>query len=409
MTPYEFAIEIVKRLQAAGFQALFAGGCVRDELMGKPPKDYDVATNARPDEVRQLFGVQRTLAIGASFGVISVLGPKSAGQIDVATFRRDLGYSDGRHPDAIAFADAREDAQRRDFTINGLFFDPIAQQVLDFVGGKADLEERVVRAIGDPHQRIDEDKLRMLRAVRFAATLNFEIDEQTKAAVREHAAEIKIVSGERIGAEMRRMLTHATRHVAARLLVECDLLQNIVAGGERETSNRANWRSRLKWLEELGEKTRFETALVLLLAQTIKEEGIEPVAEQWKLSAAERKSCEWIHDHWLTLTRAAHLPWSQIQPLLIHADAEAALQIAETTMGPLHVGVEFCRKRLSWPKEKLDPPAFLNGSDLQALGLTPGPVFAKILSQIRDEQLDGLLNSRADAEKKALELAGQIP
>jgi poly(A) polymerase len=409
VTPYEFAIEIVKRLQAAGFQALFAGGCVRDELMGKPPKDYDVATNARPEEVRQLFGHQRTLAIGASFGVISVLGPKSAGQIDVATFRRDLSYSDGRHPDAIAFADAREDAQRRDFTINGLFFDPIAQQVLDFVGGKADLEERVVRAIGDPHQRIDEDKLRMLRAVRFAATLNFEIDEQTTAAVREHAAEIKIVSGERIGAEMRRMLTHANRHVAARLLVECDLLQNIVSGGERETSNRANWRSRLKWLEELGEKTRFETALVLLLAQTIKEEGIEPVAEQWKLSAAERKSCEWIHDHWLTLTRASHLPWSQIQPLLVHADAEAALQIAETTMGPLHVGVEFCRKRLSWPKEKLDPPALLNGSDLQALGLTPGPVFAKILSQIRDEQLDGLLNSRADAEKKALELAGQIP
>lgn len=409
MTPYEFAIETVKRLQAAGFQALFAGGCVRDQLMGKPPQDYDVATSARPDEVRELFGYPRTLAIGASFGVIAVIGPKSAGQIDVATFRRDMGYSDGRHPDAITFADAREDAQRRDFTINGLFFDPIAEEVLDFVGGKADLEEQIVRAIGDPHQRIEEDKLRMLRAVRFAATLNFELDEQTQAAIREHAAEINVVSGERIGAEMRRMLTHANRNVAAQLLVECDLLQNIVAGGERETKNRANWRSRLKWLAELGKKTRFETALVLLLAQTMKEQGIEPVAEQWKLSAAERKSCEWIHGNWLTLTRAAHLPWSQIQPLLIHADAEAALQIAETTMGPLHVGVEFCRKRLSWSKEKLDPPAYLNGSDLQAFGLTPGPVFAKILSQIRDEQLDGLLNSRADAEKKALELAGQIP
>src|SRR3954463_16298353 len=165
-----FALEIAKKLRTAGFEALWAGGCVRDELLGLTPKDYDVATSAKPDQIRDLFGRRRTLPIGASFGVITVLGPQGAGQIEVATFRTDAQYSDGRHPDSVTFTTAEHDAQRRDFTINGLFYDPIANQVVDFVGGQADLERRTIRAIGDPRSRIGEDKLRMLRAVRFAAS-----------------------------------------------------------------------------------------------------------------------------------------------------------------------------------------------------------------------------------------------
>src|SRR5262245_11907033 len=162
---HAFALEIAQKLRAAGFEALWAGGCVRDELLGLVPKDYDVATSATPDQIRDLFGHRRTLPIGAAFGVITVLGTRAAGQIEVATFRSDAAYSDGRHPDSVTFTTAKHDAQRRDFTINGLFFDPVAEQVVDYVDGQQDLTRRVIRAIGDPRLRIGEDRLRMLRAV----------------------------------------------------------------------------------------------------------------------------------------------------------------------------------------------------------------------------------------------------
>ena len=232
-TSREFAIQVTQKLQSAGYTALWAGGCVRDQLVGKAPKDYDVATNATPEQVRELFGKKRTLAIGESFGVITVLGPKSADPIEVATFRRDTGYSDGRRPDAVEFTDAREDAIRRDFTINGMFFDPIKQEVIDYVGGQEDLQRRVVRAIGDPHERIAEDKLRMLRAIRFAAVFDFELHHDTLLAVQQHVQDIKVVSGERIGAELRRMFNHSNRAVAVRLLSQSKLLPEILPGGER--------------------------------------------------------------------------------------------------------------------------------------------------------------------------------
>src|SRR5687768_15104483 len=193
MSP-EFALDVVRRLRAAGFEALFAGGCVRDQILGIPPKDYDVATSALPEQIQDVFGRRKTLAIGASFGVITVIGPKGAGQIDVATFRRDAAYSDGRHPDSVSFTTAEQDALRRDFTINGLFFDPVNSEVIDYVGGQEDLRRGVVRAIGDPRQRIAEDKLRMLRAVRFAARFDFAIDAATLTAIQQQARELVIVS-----------------------------------------------------------------------------------------------------------------------------------------------------------------------------------------------------------------------
>src|SRR3990172_5648449 len=178
-----FALQVVEMLRARGFEAFWAGGCVRDQLLGLVPKDYDVATNATPGLIREVFGERRTLAIGAAFGVVTVLGPRGAGQIEVATFRSDAAYSDGRHPDHVTFTDAQHDAQRRDFTINGLFYDPVAAKVIDYVGGQADLGAKLIRAIGDPRQRFAEDKLRMLRAVRFAATFEFKIEREPLDAI----------------------------------------------------------------------------------------------------------------------------------------------------------------------------------------------------------------------------------
>src|SRR5262245_33352992 len=224
----EFALEIAQKLRTAGFEALWAGGCVRDQLLGITPKDSDVATSAKPDEIRDLFGRRRTLPIGASFGVIMVLGPRDAGQIEVATFRKDAAYSDGRHPDAVTFSDAEHDAQRRDFTINGLFFDPLAEQVIDYVGGQEDLSRRVIRAIGDPLARIAEDKLRMLRAVRFASRFDFTIEGGTLAAIKQQARELVIVSAERVAAEMRLILTHSSRARGVELLDATGLLEIVL-------------------------------------------------------------------------------------------------------------------------------------------------------------------------------------
>ena len=225
-----FAADVVRRLRAAGFEAYWAGGCVRDQLLGRTPKDYDVATSATPEQIRTLFGRRRTLAIGAAFGVISVIGPKPAGMVEVTTFRRDAAYSDGRHPDSVTFSSAEEDASRRDFTINGLFYDPVEQRVIDFVGGQKDLAERHVRAIGCARDRFAEDKLRMLRAVRFAAAFDFTLDDEARAAIAEMAAEIHVVSPERIAMEMRRLLADSSRAAGVRLLLETGLARGSAAG-----------------------------------------------------------------------------------------------------------------------------------------------------------------------------------
>ena len=229
----EFAEQVVRRLQDAGHTALWAGGCVRDLLRGKSPHDFDVATDAAPPRVREVFGNRKTLAVGESFGVVIVLGPKLHGEtvkVEVATFRAEGAYPDGRRPDPsqIRFTTPQEDALRRDFTINGMFYDPVRAEVLDFVGGEADLKAGVIRAIGEPHARMREDKLRMLRAVRFTANLDFELDEATAAAIRDMAAELPAVSTERIAQELRKMLANRHRRRAVRLLQQVGLLTVIL-------------------------------------------------------------------------------------------------------------------------------------------------------------------------------------
>ena len=213
-----FATEIVRRLRQAGHEAYWAGGCVRDELLGRIPADYDVATAAHPEIVRSLFGRKKTLAVGAAFGVITVLGPRDAGQVEVATFRADADYTDGRHQAGVSFCSAREDARRRDFTINGMFLDPLSGEVHDFVGGRDDLAAGVIRAIGVPAQRFAEDHLRMLRAVRFAAGFDFALDHDTRAAIERMTHLVVSVSPERIAAELRAMVSRPGRGRALALL-----------------------------------------------------------------------------------------------------------------------------------------------------------------------------------------------
>jgi len=201
------ALDVLKSLRRAGHESYWVGGCVRDILMGREPKDFDIATSARPEQVRALF--EHTVDIGAAFGVIHVI--REGHPVEVATFRADLEYRDGRHPHAVAFRGAEEDARRRDFTINGLFYDPENGEILDFVGGRHDLQARVIRAIGDPRLRFNEDRLRMLRAVRFASTLEFLLDANTRDVIRETADDIVTVSAERIQQELTRMLTESPR------------------------------------------------------------------------------------------------------------------------------------------------------------------------------------------------------
>ncbi|MEZ0388374.1 MAG: CCA tRNA nucleotidyltransferase [Verrucomicrobium sp.] len=218
------AISLIQRLVEAGHEAVLAGGCVRDQLMGKQPKDYDIATSARPEEVQRLF--PKSFAVGAHFGVILVRSGEHA--FEIATFRRDGEYVDGRRPESVEFTDAQEDARRRDFTVNGLFLDPLKDEVLDYVGGRADLEKGVLRAIGNARARFQEDQLRLLRAVRFATVLNFEIEPETWAAMKEMAPRIGSVSAERIREELVRIFLHSNRVRGFDLLVDSGLMAEVL-------------------------------------------------------------------------------------------------------------------------------------------------------------------------------------
>jgi tRNA nucleotidyltransferase/poly(A) polymerase len=230
---------------------------------------------------------------------------------------------------------------------------------------------------------------------------------QTADAIRRHAVEIQLVSSERIGQELRRMLSSPTRRVAAELLHETELLAQLVDDGKLLTANRANWKTRLKWLEGLKSK-RFEHAAVVLLGPVLKEQGVGQIAKRWALSVAERKTIQWIDENWLQLTRAASLPWSQIQPILAHPDAPLAFEIAEAAVGPEQIGVALTRQRLAWPREQLDPPPLINGGDLQQLGLQPGPNFSRLLTMIRAAQLDNEVKDKAAAiELVKKQIAGE--
>lgn len=400
----DLAETVVRRLREAGYTAYFAGGCVRDQLLDRTPVDYDVATNATPPEIRSVFRRRRTLAIGAAFGVITVLGPKSAGQVEVATFRRDAQYSDGRHPDAVTFSSAEEDACRRDFTINGLFYDPVEDRVIDFVGGQADLERQVVRAIGDPHERFTEDKLRLLRAVRFATTLDFALDAQTADAVRIMAREIVVVSPERIAAEMRRLLTADRRAAGMRLLLATGLaeaiLPEIVPHSEAE---RAALEDALAVLDRLS-LARFPLALAAIVGPRVGPAGIRAVGQRWRLSNREVERAAWLATELPLLLRADRVRFSDVQPMLIHRGIEELVALGEA-VEPDSPGAAYCRAALCRPREELDPPPLVDGAALLAHGVRRGPQFGRLLAGARRAQLDGEITTREEALAQIDQLA----
>jgi tRNA nucleotidyltransferase/poly(A) polymerase len=391
-----FALEVAQKLRAAGFEALWAGGCVRDQLLGLTPKDYDVATNALPDQIRALFGRQRTIPIGASFGVITVLGPRAAGQIEVATFRTDAAYSDGRHPDSVHFTTAEHDAERRDFTINGLFYDPIAEQVVDYVNGQQDLERGIIRAIGDPRKRLDEDKLRMLRAVRFAAAFNFTIDRATMQAIEEMAPQISMVSAERIGMEIRRMLVGEHRERAIQLLDESGLLAHILPEVAAEARNRESWwPASLQRLARLKQPTLPVAFAALLLF--VSGADVDVIGRRLRFTNKEIERTRWLLENLSFIAEAPTLPWPRLQRTLIHEGIDELLALYESSSDDPLPAAQFCRERLAWPKEILDPPPLLDGGDLIRHGLEPGPHFARLLEQVRDAQLSGEIHSQDEA------------
>ncbi len=395
---YRFSTDVVRTLQSHGYTAYFAGGCVRDALMGNIPSDYDVATNATLDQVQSLFGLKQTKIIGAAFGVACVTGKvdKQRFEVEVATFRSDGSYSDGRRPDWVRFTGPEEDAQRRDFSINGIFFDPVAEVLHDFVGGEEDLKRGVIRAIGNPEKRIDEDKLRMLRAVRFAARFGFQIDPETSAAIRDHANEIIIVSGERISAEFRKFTE--TKHLVYGLeqTFHVGLLQFLIPEVHVAWADRSKMDRALKVVSTLGSNISF-TSLLASLFWTAGCQGEEAeiaignCRDRWKLSNLEHDEVLFAIRAFDTLVRACQLPWSVTQPLLISPHAkivcDLAMAVATVDAVPLD-GLRKCLDALQWEKETLNPAPLLTGNDLQQLGLTPGPAFARILKTLRAKQLD---------------------
>lgn len=433
-----FAYEVAERLRDAGYDALWAGGCVRDLLLklDVPPEDYDVATNARPEEVRGIFGHAKTVAVGASFGVILVLGPPEAGNVEVATFRTEGPYTDGRRPDRVVYSTAEADAQRRDFTINGMFFDPFRRKVLDYVGGRDDLRRGVIRAIGDPDRRFAEDKLRLLRAVRFSASLEFPLDKRTEESVRKLAPEVRTVSPERTAEELRRMLVHRNRARAMELAWEMGLIEPILpellplaelpADEAAQPATEAAhptadlWDHTLVVLAAL-EGPSFPLALAALLhevgkpeaqARAVAGESISDYEEQsalvadricrrLRLSNTERHRVDWLVALHRYLLEAERLPPAKLKRILVEPGIDELLELhrADALATGDSVGhVEYCCGLLrEMPEEELNPPPLLSGHDLLAHGVPQGPVFHILLDKVRDAQLNGEIESNREA------------
>jgi poly(A) polymerase len=451
MTEREFAVDVVRILQGAGFRALWAGGCVRDELLGLDPNDYDVATDARPEQVMKLF--RRSIAVGAAFGVIEVIGPRGPHRqhltVEVATFRSDGQYLDGRRPESVTFSSPEEDAKRRDFTINGMFFDPIAGELHDFVGGKQDLEAKVLRAIGDPTARFTEDKLRVLRAVRIAARFGLDIDPATLQAAKAIAPAITVVSAERIAEELRKLLTHPNRGRGVRLLREFELVKPVLPElvptltlpqGLPSAPTGTLWDHILRVMELLEgpawphpEPVSFPLAFAALLhdvgkpavfARTadrytfhrhehVGKEMAETIADRLRLSNAEKVRLAWLVERHQYLADAPTMRASRLNPILVHPGIGELLALHRAdALGSGHglVHVEFCEKVLrETPADVLDPPPVLTGDDLIGMGLKPGKEFKPILDAVREAQLEGRVRTPDEARRMVADLLRRPP
>lgn len=421
------AREICARLHEYGHVAYFAGGCVRDMARGVAPKDIDIATDARPEEVQQFF--PRTHAVGAHFGVIVVL--EKDFQFEVATFRSDDAYLDGRRPSAVHFSSAEEDARRRDFTVNGMFFDPATNEVIDFVGGRADVEAEIIRAIGEPAQRFSEDRLRLLRAIRFATLLDFEIEDKTWNAIRENAAGISQISAERVRDELVRIFQSPRRVRGWDLLDQsglmCAVIPEIEAmkGCEQPAQFHPEGdvfqHTRLMLgllpeqvsvplvfsvlLHDVGKPdtaTTDETGRIRFNAHDrIGAEMTQRIMERLRFSRADiDATVEMVRQH-MVFKDVPKMRVAKLKRFMARPTFEEELELHRVDCTSSHTmldNYEFLqRKKEEFANEPIIPPPLVRGDDLIAMGLKPGPKFGEILEAVETRQLEGVLTTRDDA------------
>lgn len=391
MTNKEAAIKVIRRLRSNGFEALLAGGCVRDMLLGRAASDYDVATNAHPEDVMKMF--KRTLKVGAKFGVVIVLIEDK--QVEVATFRTETGYADGRHPSAVKFVSAAEDASRRDFTINGMFYDPLKKEVIDYVKGRADLKNKLIRTIGKPDERFGEDYLRMLRAVRFSTQLGFAIEARTFSAICSSAKNISKISGERQACELEAILVSPSRSAGVSLLAESGLSEAIFPGFSDEDTKFG-----IKVLAQLRKKSDFALALAAFFVGCSTEFAMERCTVL-KLSRSQTK-----HIKFLLETRGklldeemslARLKLIVSEPYFWDLyELQRAIQRAERKSVTVLINL---RKRIKALGDiELRPKPLLNGYALIRLGAAQGPELGQLAEEMYIAQLEGKLQDKEQAE-----------
>jgi len=392
LSPLQAVLKVVRTLRASRYEALLAGGCVRDKLLGKVPKDYDVATNAVPDEVRKLF--PRTLTIGAQFGVIVVL--TGGRQIEVATFRSDTLYKDGRRPEKVVFTDDRHDAERRDFTINGMFYDPVSDKVIDYVGGKKDLQKKIIRAIGNADKRFAEDHLRMLRAIRFAARLDFKISRATWQAICEHAVKIQKISAERIAAEFEQILTDPNRTHGIQLISDSGLLRFIFPQIPTE-----QLKIGMSVIAQLPQRCSFALALTALLIDCSPKQA-DYTCRRLKSSNKLRQHVKWLHSHRRMILDAVPLTKGRLKLWLAKPLLEPLLQLNRSYLkatGQSDTKLRRLRRQINeLGSEAIAPPRLLNGHDLIRLGATAGPMVGRLAEELYLAQLENEVKTKSEAQ-----------
>ena len=440
------AVEIVRTLRERGHQSFLVGGCVRDLLLGREPADYDVSTDATPDQVMRIF--PETYAVGAQFGVVlvphrsvGVDGAPEAGEIpaaehpkviEVATFRSDGAYSDGRHPDAVQYTrDPREDVQRRDFTINGLMLDPLDHdRVLDFVGGEQDLQRRIIRTIGEPERRFTEDKLRMLRAVRFAARFSYEIEAETFQSIRELAPQIHQVSRERVRDELSKMLTEGHARRAFEILDETGLLHEVLPEVEKMkgveqppqyhpegdvwvhtllllSMLEAGSSRTLAWgalLHDVGKPPTFRVAPDRIRFDGHVEVGTrmaEDICHRFRMSNEETEQIMALVANHLRFADVKDMKDSTFKRFIRLPKFDEHLELHRIDCLGSHAILDlyqFTKEKMAQlPPDAVRPKPLVSGNDLIAAGYRPGPVFKEILSTVEDAQLEGRLHDKREA------------
>jgi len=421
---------IVHRLKTSGYEAYFVGGCVRDYILGSVTSDYDIVTSARPDEIVSLF--PHTIAIGAQFGVIAIIVENHL--YEVATFRGDDVYEDGRHPSRVHFSSAREDVFRRDFTINGLLMDPDSDKIIDYIDGRADIEKKIIRTIGDPEKRFNEDFLRILRAIRFAANLNFVIEPATQQAIRKNSAKIKQISAERLREELGKILTRGgARHgfelmantgILKEILPEVDKLQGVEQPPLFHPEGDV-WQHTLNMLDMLTQSGETDDNLCLAwsvllhdvgkaVTRTEDDNGVhfyghvqqgekiaDDIMQRLKFSRAQKETVlNLIHYHMVFMNVQKMRP-ARLKRFLRMPDFDLHLELHRLDCLASHGmldNYEFCRYQLqSLDQNDLHPPRLLTGDDLILMGFAPGKVIGKILLALEEEQLEGRIVTTAEA------------